>query len=108
MVKTMSQLKVPFPKRKTKSERKSLGKSLDSEPKAKSCCIASLARVCREKPKEVENVEKPRSSPARKSKTGIKASPIVSRQRESEEIQEENLTVPSCRTRRILTVADPG
>ena len=51
MVKTRSQQKIPFPKRKTKLERKSLSKSLDGESKAKSCCIASLARVCREKPK---------------------------------------------------------
>ena len=51
MVKTRSQQKIPFPKRKTKSERKSVGKSLDGESKATSCCIASLARVCWEKPK---------------------------------------------------------
>ena len=65
-------------------------------------CILGT-RLSREAKRGIENVEKPRPSPARKSRTDIKASPIVSRQRESEEIQEKNLTVPSRRTRRILS-----
>jgi hypothetical protein len=52
MVKTRSQQKIGFPRRKAKSESKSVGKSLDGEPKTKSrSCIATLARACRDKSK---------------------------------------------------------
>lgn len=194
MVKTRSQQKIAFPRRKAKSGSKSVGKSLDEEPKTKSrnCIASTLARVCRDKPKgqlnlvwfqsicknlcipcvyhdifqiykmyrttcevrlkfdtfeftqefalfkmynefrqpfhvifltnnifsaianlriflvlDVENFEKSRPSPAKKTRTESDASsPVVSRQRQTEKIQKENLTESSRKTRRILSYED--
>ena len=103
MVKTRSQQKIGFPKRKAKLGSKSVGKSLDSEPKTKSrSCIATLARACRDKSKDVENVEKSRPSPAKKSRTDSESSPAV-RQRQNGKIQKENLSESCRRTRRTLS-----
>jgi hypothetical protein len=53
---------------------------------------------------DVENFEKSRPSPAKKTRTESDASsPVVSRQRQTEKIQKENLTESSRRTRRILS-----
>ncbi|XP_028393017.1 cell division control protein 6 homolog [Dendronephthya gigantea] len=97
MVKTRSQQKIGFPKRKAKPVRK----VIDDESKTRSCCIAKLTRACRDKPKGVESLNESWSSSAKKSMSASHASAL--QEYEIIEMQKENLNEPCRKTRRILS-----